>query len=80
MSDVVLDLVDYNSLDKSDIFGNISLAFDMLEHELGIPPAIPPVELADIRRVPDRLTMMSYLSSIYELFRQANFQLNYFIC
>jgi hypothetical protein len=65
----LIDLVDYNSLDKSDIFGNISLAFDILEHELGIPPVIPPVELADIRRVPDKLTMMSYLSSIYELFR-----------
>jgi hypothetical protein len=48
----------------------VQLAFDILEHELGIPPAIPAVELADIRRVPDKLTMMSYLSQVYDCFRK----------
>ena len=64
------DLLDYNSLDKLDAYNNIQLAFDILEHELGIPPAIPAIELADIRRIPDKLTMMSYLSQTYELFRK----------
>jgi hypothetical protein len=41
-----------------------------LEHELGIPPAIPAGELADIRRIPDKLTMMSYLSQVYDCFRR----------
>ena len=64
------DLLDYNDLDMKDIIGNIQLAFDVLEHELGISPAIPASELADLRRIPDKLTMMSYLSQVYECFRK----------
>ena len=64
------DLIDFSALDRSDPFNNIQFAFDVLEHELGISPAIPAIELADIRRVPDKLTMMSYLSQVYECFRK----------
>ena len=64
------DLIDYNQLDKKDPLENIQLAFDIMEHELGISPAIPAGELGDIRRIPDKLTMMSYLSQIYECFRK----------
>ncbi len=41
-----------------------------MEHELGISPVIKPSELADISKIPDKLTMMSYLSQIYECFRR----------
>ena len=64
------DLIDYNQLDKKDPLENIQLAFDIMEHELGISPAIPAGELGDIRRIPDKLTMMSYLSQVYECFRK----------
>jgi hypothetical protein len=64
------DLIDFSELDKKDVKGNIQLAFDILEHELGISPAIPAGELADLRRIPDKLTMMSYLSQVYECFRK----------
>ena len=64
------DLLDFNALCKEDSLENNQLAFDILEHELGISPAIPPHELADVHRIPDKLTMMSYLSQVYECFRK----------
>ena len=44
--------------------------FDTLETELGILPVMSGRELADTTRKPDKLTMMSYLSQIYETFRR----------
>ena len=49
---------------------NLQLAFDLLDHELGISPVIKATELADITKVPDKLTMMSYLSQVYDCFRR----------
>nr|XP_040575427.1 F-actin-monooxygenase Mical-like [Lepeophtheirus salmonis] len=46
---------------------NNEIAFDILEHDLGIPPVMTGGELAKSSK-PDTLTMISYLSSIYELF------------
>ncbi len=46
---------------------NSQLAFDILE-ELGIPPVTTGLEMAQCA-VPDRLTMMSYLTQVYDLFR-----------
>merc|ERR1712080_128468 len=48
----------------------IQTVFDTLESELGILPVMSGRELADTTRTPDRLTMMSYLSQIYEMFRR----------
>ena len=48
----------------------IQNVFDTLESELGILPVMSGRELADKTRKPDKLTMMSYLSQIYELFRR----------
>ena len=48
----------------------IQSVFDTLESELGILPVMSGRELADTTRKPDKLTMMSYLSQIYELFRR----------
>ncbi|XP_063236489.1 F-actin-monooxygenase Mical isoform X2 [Bacillus rossius redtenbacheri] len=62
------DLVDFHALDPADVAGNNQLAFDLLEHELGIPPVMTGQEMADCK-VPDKLTMLSYLSQIYDTFR-----------
>ena len=48
----------------------IQSVFDTLESELGILPVMSGRELADTTRKPDKLTMMSYLSQIYEMFRR----------
>ena len=48
----------------------IQTVFDTLESELGILPVMSGRELADTTRKPDKLTMMSYLSQIYEMFRR----------
>ena len=48
----------------------IQTIFDTLESELGILPVMSGRELADTTRKPDKLTMMSYLSQIYEMFRR----------
>ena len=48
----------------------IQSVFDTLETELGILPVMSGRELADMTRKPDKLTMMSYLSQIYEMFRR----------
>ncbi|KAH7933863.1 hypothetical protein HPB49_018343 [Dermacentor silvarum] len=44
-------------------------AFDILEREYGIPPVMTGQEMADCA-VPDKLTMVSYISQIYETFRR----------
>ena len=64
------DLIDFHTLDAKDSLDNLQLAFDLLEHELGISPVIKATELADVTKVPDKLTMMSYLSQVYDCFRR----------
>ena len=64
------DLIDFHTLDAKESVDNLQLAFDLLDHELGISPVIKATELADITKVPDKLTMMSYLSQVYDCFRR----------
>ena len=64
------DLIDFHTLDAKDSLDNLQFAFDLLEHELGISPVIKATELADVTKVPDKLTMMSYLSQVYDCFRR----------
>ncbi len=63
------DLVEFQALDPSTWAENNQLAFDLLEHELGVPPAMTGRELASSKN-PDKLAMISYLSQVYELFRK----------
>ena len=63
------ELVDFRALDPSTWAENSQLAFDLLEQELGVPPAMTGRELAASRN-PDKLAMISYLSQVYELFRK----------
>lgn len=58
------DLLDFHTLDSKEAVDNLQLAFDILEHELSISPVIKATELANISKIPDKLTMMSYLSQV----------------
>ncbi|KAK7790107.1 hypothetical protein R5R35_007081 [Gryllus longicercus] len=62
------DLIDFPSLSPDDIAKNNQLAFDTLERELGVPPVMTGQEMEQCD-VPDKLTMLSYLSQIYDTFR-----------
>ncbi|KAK8384350.1 hypothetical protein O3P69_009264 [Scylla paramamosain] len=62
------DLIDFDALRPEDIAQNNQLAYDILERDFGIPPVMTGAEMAEIE-VPDKLTMISYLSQIYDVFR-----------
>jgi hypothetical protein len=58
-----------HKLDPENAEGNNQLAFDLLEAEMGIPPVMTGDEMAKCE-VPDKLSMVSYLSQVYEAFRR----------
>ncbi|KAG8201584.1 hypothetical protein JTE90_011250 [Oedothorax gibbosus] len=62
------DLMDISALDPENVSKNNQLAFDICERELGIPPVMTGQEMAECA-VPDKLTMVSYISQVYESFR-----------
>ncbi|EEB11757.1 protein MICAL-3, putative [Pediculus humanus corporis] len=62
------DLLDYSTLRVEETAANNQRAFDILEKELGIPPVMTGEEMAECE-CPDRLTMLSYLSQVYDSFR-----------
>ncbi|XP_066592367.1 F-actin-monooxygenase MICAL3 [Prorops nasuta] len=62
------DLLDFHRLQANEVAKNNQLAFDILEKELGISPAMTGEEMAQ-NDIPDKLTMFSYLTQIYEAFR-----------
>ncbi|XP_025414741.1 F-actin-monooxygenase Mical isoform X3 [Sipha flava] len=63
------DLIDFFSLSQSDVAKNNQLAFDILEHEFGIPPIMSGIEMEQCD-VPDILAILSYLSQVYDTFRR----------
>ncbi|XP_023314724.1 F-actin-monooxygenase Mical isoform X3 [Trichogramma pretiosum] len=62
------DLLDFHALKKDDQVANNQLVFDVLEKELGITSIMTGEEMVQCD-VPDKLTMFSYLTQIYEAFR-----------
>lgn len=54
----------------SSAAGNCQRVFDLLEREYGIPPVMTGQDLA-ASEIPDKLTMVSYLTQVYETFRGA---------
>lgn len=63
------DLIDYDSLDKSDHRGNMQLAFDIASKEIGIPDLLDVEDVCDVTR-PDERSLMTYIAYWFHAFSQ----------
>ncbi len=61
------DLIDYDSLDKSDHRGNMQLAFDIAHKEIGIPDLLDVEDVVDVPR-PDERSLMTYIAYWFHAF------------
>jgi len=61
------DLMDYDSLDKSDHRGNMQLAFDIASKEIGIPDLLDVEDVCDVTK-PDERSLMTYIAYWFHAF------------
>ncbi|KAG0129068.1 calponin homology domain-containing protein [Tuber indicum] len=63
------DLIDYDSLDKSDHKGNTALAFKIATEEIGIPALLDVEDVCDVAK-PDERSLVTYIAYWFHAFSQ----------